>query len=109
MAKYITADLYKKYSAIIPIEFERKITVFELWNLVADHFIDDAEMVVGLKEAVFKFTIKDKEYKIVKSRSDVLVEVNNDIKEEKYDLFITDALHYILDNKLIKKQRKKKV
>ena len=41
MAKYISSELYKKYSALFPTEFPRKSTPSELWNLVSDNFLDE--------------------------------------------------------------------
>lgn len=111
MAKYISSELYKKYSALIPIEFPRKSTPFELWNLVSDSFLDEeAELVVGLKDAYIKFKIKGNDCKCVRPSNQIIItNDSDDIKEERYELLIIDALECILSNKLIKKQRKKKV
>ena len=45
MAKYISSELYKEYSALIPTKFPRKSTPYELWNLVADNFkVEETEI-----------------------------------------------------------------
>lgn len=111
MAKYISSELYKKYSALIPFEFKRKSTPYELWDLVADNFkVEETEILVGLKDAYIKFKIKDKDCKCVRPSNQILI-INDhgDVIDERYELLIIDALEYILKNKFIKKQRKKKV
>lgn len=111
MAKYISSELYKKYSTLIPIEFPRKSTPYELWNLVADNFkIEDTEILVGLKDAYITFKIKGTDCKCIRpSNQIIIINANDDVVEERYELLVIDALEYILNNKFIKKQKKKKV
>jgi hypothetical protein len=110
MAKYISSELYKKYSTIIPTKFPRKSTPYELWDLVADNFkVEETEILVGLKDAYIKFQIKGKECKCVRPSNQILITNDDgDVIKELYELLVVDALEYILNNKFIKKQKKKK-
>lgn len=111
MAKYISSELYKKYSALIPTKIPRKSTPYELWNLVADNFnVEETEILVGLKDAYITFKIKGNDCKCVRPSNQILITNDDgDVIKELYELLVIDALEYILNKKFIKKQKKKKV
>ena len=59
--------------------------------------------------AQIKFWVGEIEHKCSRKRSEVLIETDTgDIKEEKYEVLILDALKYMLDNRVFAKKNMKK-
>lgn len=105
MAKYISPELYTIYKELIPTLVKRKITLTDLWNIVYDYILDDAEIKVGLITSTIDFIIKDKKYTCSRPSSEIyMVSPSGDVKEENYNILIKDALEYIINKKLLKKR-----
>ena len=106
MGKYITQELYSKFEKVVP-ELPRKSTLEELWNAVHDKFELDAELVVDkvkTKKATLSFTVKGKEYKVERHAGEIYVtNENGDVRAERYELLIMDALKVLAGLKLWKK------
>ena len=86
MTKYISPELYKTYKELIPTLVKRKITLTDLWNIVYDYILDDAEIKVGLITATIDFIIKDKKYTCSRPSSEIyMVSPSGDVKEENYN------------------------
>lgn len=110
MAKYITAELHKKFSKLIP-ELPRKTTLTELWNAVYDKYEIEGELTVDTvktHKAVLEFTVRGETRKIVKPVDEIYTIVGDDCKSENYEVLIKEGLEQIAEMKLWKKSNKKK-
>ena len=110
MAKYITAEMHKKFSKLIP-ELPRKTTLTDLWNAVYDKCEIEGEITVdttNTKKAVLEFTVRGETYKIVKPVDVIYTIVGDDCKAENYEVLIKEGLELIAEMKLWKKSNKKK-
>ena len=110
MAKYITKNLHKKFSKLIP-ELARKTTPEDLWNTVCDRCEIEGEMTVDTvktKKAVLEFTVLNKNYRVERDAKEIYpVSNTGDVKDERYDLLILDALEIIAGLKLWRKKERK--
>lgn len=111
MAKYITKNLHKKFSKLIP-ELAKKTTPEDLWNMVCEKCAIEGEITVDTvktKKAALVFTVKNKEYCAERSAGEIyVVNEKGDLKDERYDLLILDALEIIAGLKLWRKKERKK-
>ena len=107
MAKYISALYFNRFSKHIE-NLQKKTTLEELWNTLCDKYEIEASISIS-SDAVIKFTLNGKEYKIMRDRDTVVkMSSNGDAREENYDVLIKSALDYILENKLLKIKKRKR-
>lgn len=110
MAKYITQNLHKKFSKFIP-DLARKTTPEYLWNTVCEKCAIEGEMTVDTvktKKAALIFTVKNKDYRVERDVKEIYpVNDAGDVKDERYDLLILDALEIIAGLKLWRKKERK--
>ena len=110
MAKYITKTFHQKFSKLIP-DLARKTTTEDLWNAVCEKCAIEGEMTVDTvktKKAVLVFTVKNKEYRVERDAKEIYpINDAGDVKDERYDLLITDALEIIAGLKLWRKKERK--
>ena len=109
MAKYINSDLNTRFSKLLKVELPKKTTLETLWNQVYDNLLTEAEITIQKDIAQIRFWVGEIEHKCSRKRNEVLIETDSgDIKDEKYEVLILDALKYMLDNRVFAKKNMKK-
>lgn len=107
MGKYIEEHVYSAFKDYLQDKLVKKTTLYELWDLIYEDLIEDAEIKIDLQRAKIFFIINKKEYTISRPRNEILIRnENGSLKEEQYDILINDAINFIIENNLIKKQKK---
>lgn len=110
MAKYITKDLHKNFSKLIP-DLAKKTTPEDLWNMVCEKCAIEGEITVDTvktKKAALIFTVKNKEYRVERDVKEIYpVNDAGDVKDERYDLLVIDALEIVAGLKLWRKKERK--
>lgn len=103
MAK-INACLYNYFNGSVP-SLKRSSSIEDLWDAVADAYNTDASVLLSKGTAHITFNINGKTYECIRPSSEIRIERDGSLKEERYDILLEDALMHIVSNKLIRKKR----
>lgn len=83
-------------------ELSKRITPEELWDMTVDNYGLEGSILVRKGEAKIDFKLNDVSYTCKRPAWEVIIYIGENIKDEKYDLLLSDALDYIAEHKLLK-------
>lgn len=98
--------LYKYFAKHIK-DLERGCSVEELWDQAVDHLGVEGSIAVRKGVAKIVYTVGGIEHECTRPANEVLVYKGSDLKEEKYELLLNDALSHIVQDKMLDKKKKR--